>query len=63
MRWRFFGSRGRPKVALRKAGAVSDAESMHSTSCSRFDISGWRDRGLYPLGRGAEARAANRGRA
>jgi len=23
-----------------------------STSPSRFDISGWRDRGLYPLGRG-----------
>jgi hypothetical protein len=23
-----------------------------STSCSRFDISGWRDRGLYPLAQG-----------
>jgi hypothetical protein len=23
-----------------------------STSCSRFDISGWRDRGLYPLVQG-----------
>ena len=35
MHSRFFGSRGRPKVALRKAGAVSDADSMHSRPSPR----------------------------
>ena len=31
---------------------AASARAGGSTSCSRFDISGWRDRGLYPLVQG-----------
>ena len=48
MHWRFFGSRGRPKVALRKAGAVSDADSMHSRPSPATAAASGRRRPLGP---------------
>ena len=47
------------QVALRCYGVEADRPPLDrsrrprfSTPCSRFDISGWRDRGLYPLVQG-----------
>ena len=55
------GGRGSYRVIEINAGQILQ-RAHSSTSCSRFDISGWRDGVLYPFARGRRRRRRRLGR-